>query len=226
MPRMGPKAYAEMGEAVLAAAETADTQLIERRLAAFTRAHRAYVAAQRQVQAVEAQERAARLRMAARITAHRRAIDHLARALIGDGASRISPFEALHPSPPSAIKRRSAAEQVQAIRQLLGTVKRRARLSARTRQTVLNTESAARAVEAAGKSLRSVQIALHDKRRTRDQIGATWKVALAALKHGARAADDDGAPLLHATLFPPVRPRRKRKRTLRSHGSSAMPTSR
>lgn len=226
MPRMGPKAYAEMGAAVLAAAETADTRLIERRLAAFVRAHRAYLAAQRQVQAVEAQERVGRLRLATRITAHGVAIDGLVRALVGDGASRINPFAALHRAPPSAIKRWSAAEQVQAIRELAGTVKRRARLSAGTRQAVLNAESAARAVDAALKSLRRVRNALDDTRRARDQIGATWKSALAALKRGARAAADDGAPHLHATLFRTVRAKRRRKRRPRPSGASTTPASR
>src|SRR5579862_9225543 len=223
MPRMGPKAYAEMGAGVLAKAETADTRLIERRLAAFVRAHRAYLAAQRQVQAVEAQERAGRLRLAARIAAQGIAVDGLGRALVGDGESRINPFAALHRAPPSAIKRWSPDEQVQAIQQIVDSVKRRARLSAHTRQAVLNVESAARAVDAALKSLRRVRNALDDKRRARDQVGATWKAALVALKLGARSAAHDGAPLLHATLFPPVRAKRRRRSC--AHGSSASPAS-
>jgi hypothetical protein len=35
-------------------------------------------------------------------------------------------------------------------------------------------------------------------------LGQGWESALAALRRGARAAADEGAPDLYATLFPPV----------------------
>ena len=38
----------------------------------------------------------------------------------------------------------------------------------------------------------------------RDAVAQGWESALAALRRGTRAAGDEGAPDLHATLFPPV----------------------
>ncbi len=49
-----------------------------------------------------------------------------------------------------------------------------------------------------------LQASVRDARRTRDAVAQGWESALAALKRGARAAADDGAPQLYATLFAPA----------------------
>jgi hypothetical protein len=49
-----------------------------------------------------------------------------------------------------------------------------------------------------------LQDTVRDARRTRDAVAQGWESALAALKRGARAAADEGAPDLYPTLFPPV----------------------
>ena len=46
-----------------------------------------------------------------------------------------------------------------------------------------------------------LRTAAHNAHATRDAVAHKWEAALAALKRGARAAADDGAPTLYATLF-------------------------
>ena len=56
--------------------------------------------------------------------------------------------------------------------------------------------------------------AVREARHTRDAVAQTWATDLAALKRGARAAADDGAPHLYPTLF---------DRPSRTNGKSAKP---
>jgi hypothetical protein len=110
--------------------------------------------------------------------------------------------------------RLAEARKVKAIGRLVAPVQRRTGLSATTLHAARATDKAARAVEAALASLDTRQNALRETRRMRDSIGATWKIALAALKRGARAAADDGAPRLYPTLFGRLGTgTRKRRRT-------------
>ena len=51
--------------------------------------------------------------------------------------------------------------------------------------------------------VQNLQAGIRDARRMRDAIARGWGSAFAALRHEARAAADEGAPELHATLFPP-----------------------
>ena len=58
--------------------------------------------------------------------------------------------------------------------------------------------------------MEKLQTAVRDARHTREAVAQTWANALAGLKRGARAAVDEGAPLLYATLFDrPHRPNGK-----------------
>lgn len=201
MPRMGPGTVEQIGVAVLAAAKTVDTRLVKRRLTTFAGTHRDYMDAQRQVERVQGQLQAARVHLARRVAAQAVAVDGLARALVADRHPRANPFKALDTAAPAALMRLAQAQKVRAIRSLVATVQCCTGLSATTLQAARVADKAARAVEAALASLDTRQNALRKTRRRRDSIGATWKIALAALKRGARAAADDGAPRLHPTLF-------------------------
>jgi hypothetical protein len=62
----------------------------------------------------------------------------------------------------------------------------------------------ARVVEQALAPVANLQESVRDARRMQDAVGQGWESALAALRRGTRAAADEGAPELDATLFPPV----------------------
>jgi len=62
-------------------------------------------------------------------------------------------------------------------------------------------DKAAQAVESALAQEQSLEAAVRHARDARTAIAQTWAAAFDALKRGARAAADDGAPQLYAALF-------------------------
>ena len=194
----------QLGVSVLAAARAVDTRLVEARLASFDRAHRSYVSAQREVDTAESQLRAAQARLAECDVIQDEAVETLARALVGDGKPRANPFEPCGAPPPSALTRLPFAEAAQAVHQLVAAVQRGKGASPVTLEAATAAAEAARTVEEACAPTASLQDTVRDARRMRDAVAQGWESALAALRRGCRAAADDGAPDLYATLFPPV----------------------
>src|SRR2546425_5399662 len=72
----------QIGAGVLSAARAIDTRLVKGRLGRFERAHRAYVAAQRKVDAADSQLRSAQARLAECDAVQDEAVETLARALV------------------------------------------------------------------------------------------------------------------------------------------------
>lgn len=93
------------------------------------------------------------------------------------------------------------ADGLKGLSVLLAAVQRSKTVSKATLQTARDVEKVMRAVEQAQAPIDKLAAALHDARRTRDAVGGNWDAALGALKRGARAAVDDGAPQLYAVLF-------------------------
>ena len=89
----------QIGAGVLSAARAIDTRLVKGRLGRFERAHRAYVAAQRKVDAAESQLRSAQARLAECDAVQDEAVETLARALVADGQPRGNPFDAQSQGP-------------------------------------------------------------------------------------------------------------------------------
>ena len=191
----------QTGTAVLAAARGVDTRLIGARLKSFERAHKLYVDAQRKVGAAEAELRAAQAVLGERDVDQDEAVEALARALVGEGYPRANPFASFDAASPAAIMRLPFGEEVMAIRQLVSAVQRNKQLARPTLNAAQAAEKAARVVDQALTPVAKLETVLKETRHTRDAVGQTWETALAALKRGARAAADDGAPRLYMTLF-------------------------
>lgn len=209
----------ERGALVLAAAGAVDTRLVEPRLRRFEKAHRQYVDAQRRVDAAEAAFDAARVRVRELRAVQGDALETLACALVGDGHHRRNPFTAFGAPSPWTIGRLAASDGVTAIARLVEAVMRQRDASPRSVHAAQAPLEAARAVEQALASLARLEDDARVARATRDAIGVAWDAALAALQSKARAAADDGAPGLYATLFPP--PRRRTRRAAGHHPSPA-----
>ncbi len=205
----------EAGASILAAARMTDTRLVKDRLTAFERVHRAYGEAQRKVDAVEKQLTAAQQRVSQCDAAQDEAVEALARALVGNGQPREKPFAAFGGPSPAAIKHLSLAAEAKTLSALIAALQRNKALSKPTLQTVRDVEKAVRAVAQAHAPIEKLTAALHEARRTRDAIGGNWETALGALKRGARAAADDGAAQLYASLF---------ERPTRTNGKSSKRT--
>jgi hypothetical protein len=194
----------QIGAGVLSAARAIDTRLVKGRLERFERAHRAYVAAQRKVDAAESQLRTAQTRLAECDAVQDEAVETLARALVADGQPRGNPFEAFGAPAPGTLKRLVFAEEAGTVHALVAAVQRSKGVSKATVQAAQAADKAARVVVQALAPVAKLQDTVRDTRRTRDAVAQGWESALAALKRGARAAADEGAPDLYPTLFPPV----------------------
>ena len=72
-------------------------------------------------------------------------------------------------------------------------------------------DKAAIVVEETLAPVAKLQDSVRHARRMRDALGQGWESALAALRRGAHAAADEGAPDLYAALFPPTRATTKSK---------------
>jgi hypothetical protein len=205
MPRLGPGARAEIGVAVLAAAETVVTRLVRERLTAFAAMHERYIEAQRIVAAAEVKLAAAAAVVRRCDAEQDAAADHLARALLLEGQPRANPFRGFGVPSPAVLQRRAAAAEAKAIHKLVAAVRRLPGCAAATLKAADAAASAAGAVEKALAAMLPPAAALHTARLARDAVGQQWNRALAALKLHALAAADDGAPQLHTALFRSVR---------------------
>ena len=189
------------GASILAAARTADTRLIKERIAAFERAQRAYAATQDRVNAAEARLATAQTSLGELDADQDEAVDALARALVADGQSLKNPFGAVSSFTPRQLMGQPVAEEAKAMHQLAAAVQRTKGLSKASLQAAQAADKAAGAVEQQLAQMTKLQDAIRQARHDRDAAAQTWAAQLASLKRGARAAADDGAPGLYATLF-------------------------
>ena len=199
------------GAAILAAAHVADTELVKPRLNGFAAAQRSYVEAQQQLEAADAQLRKAQVQLVLHDTEQDKAVERLARALVAGGQPRNNPFAAFGTPAPSAVKDMPPVAEAKEIHQLVAAVQRTKLVGRAALQAAQAAEQAAQRVEAALRIVGKCQETVGNTRRTRDDIGQIWDTTLAALKRGARAAADEGAPGLYTALF--GRPSRSTKKT-------------
>ncbi len=194
----------QLGLSILAAARTVDTRLVKDRLRKFEQAHRNYVSAQKKVDAAESQLTAVQARLAELDAVQDDAVDALARVLIHDGQPIGNAFSAFGAPGPGTLKRLPFGEEVAAIHELVAAVLRSKGVSEAATKAAQAADKAASVVEEALVPIDTLQDGVREARRMRDAVGQAWESALAALRRGTRAAADEGAPELHATLFPPV----------------------
>jgi hypothetical protein len=193
-----------IGASILSAARAVDTRFVKERLARFEREHQRYAGAQRNVAAIERQLRAARFRLSGCDAVQDDAVEALARALVADGQRRRNPFAAFGALSPSKLSRLPFADEAKAVHRLVTAIRCSKPISKETSKAAQRADKAARAVERAMIPVQNLQASIRDARRMRDAIARGWESAFAGLRRGARAAADDGAPQLHAKLFPPA----------------------
>jgi hypothetical protein len=198
---MSPGNRLETGAIILAAAQVADTALIKPRLTAFTKTHRSYAEAQRDVGAAEDRLRSAQTQLMRGDAVQDEAVEALARVLLAEGQPRANPFVAYGAPTPWGIKRMWCMDEAKAIHNLVAAIQRNKAASEATLQAARAADEAALAVEKAVLSADHMQMALREARLYRNAIGHRWETDLAALKRAVRSAEDDGAPGLHAALF-------------------------
>ena len=109
-----PGARRTVGQSVLSAARVLDTKKVKVRLAAFAKAHAAYVKAADKVVAAEAVRDAAHAAVAAQDVAQDVAVDALVLALVGAGAPRLSPLKGLSNVAPADLKKLGTQKEAKA----------------------------------------------------------------------------------------------------------------
>jgi hypothetical protein len=192
----------QLGTAVLSAAREIDTRFVKDRLQRFTEAHGSYVNAQRKLDGAETALSSAKARLDKLDAVQDHALEVLAKAVANDGQPRRSPFTAFGADSPSVISRLHPGEEAAAIRRLVATVLRQKGVSKATLAAAEAADKAARAVEQAIAQIATLEHDVVAIRQKRDAVGKVWQAAFAALRRGAQAAADDGAPDLYPTLFP------------------------
>jgi hypothetical protein len=198
------------GAAILAAADGVNVRMVQKRLDAFTEAQRTYAKSQRAVEAAEAALRANQGKLDACDVQQDEAVEQLVRALITDGRPRSSPCAAFAMPAPSTIRQLPFADEAQAIHKLAGAVQQDHTISKAAQRAAQAADEAARKMDKALVLIDKLRASVRSARQTRSGAGKTWGLTLAALKRGARAAADDGAPDLYTKLFGlPSRPKKK-----------------
>lgn len=215
---IAPARRLRLGADVLSAAGVVETHLVKERLARFESEHRRYVAAQDDVTTGERQLRAARTRFRATRADLDRSIEDLARALVVDGAPRLNPFAKLGVPSPGQLSRLAVENATKSVDRLVAVLRRARSTSERTSTAIAAVERAMRAIEEAAPDIERIEDELRVARAMRDACGHGWHSAFTALRHGARAAADEGAPRLYAMLFAPPRSKRRSRTPRKARG--------
>jgi hypothetical protein len=208
----GPGARTEVGNAVLASARALEVEALAPRVAAFEKAHAAFLAADAKVsEAEEALARQSR-QVGAADAAQDAAVMKLASALVADGLPRQNPFKPLGFAAPSTLTHLGYGREAELARRLSQAVLGRDGVGKAAADAARSLDAAAREVQKALEPVESLTEARAAAVRLRDTLGFDWEARLAALKLAARAADVDGARGTYAALFGEQRPRAKRRK--------------
>jgi hypothetical protein len=191
----------QQGASLLSAAREVDTRLVKDRLQRFEQVHKSYTSAHRKVAAAEAELEATLAGIEKLDAVQDHAIEMLACTLAKHGQPRRNPFAAFGAPSPSTVARQPFGEEVAIIHRLVATILRTNGVSKETTEAAQAADEAASVVEQALAPIAKLEKTVADARRNRDAIAKVWESALAALRRGARAAADDGAPDLYPTLF-------------------------
>lgn len=207
----------EAGNHVLAAAKTISTKAskgVATRLAAFGKAHAAYVKADAAVKKANDALATRLAKVAEADVIQDDAVEGLAVALVAEGLPRTNPFASFGVPAPSKLKVLGYAKEATTALALCASVRAKKTLTKRETLAALKAlESAAKAVHAALVPVAGAEEARDAATATRNAIELGWETAFAALRRGADAASDDGFTgydVLFGSAKPKVRPAQKK----------------
>lgn len=200
------------GAFVLSAAGVVDTTTVTTSLRRFKQAHRSYAAAHRKVTAVQSTLRAGYRRVTHLRALRDDAVESFARALAAEGHSLAKPFRAFGAPTLSQLARLAIPDAAKIIDKMAKAVIRREGGRPQTAKAAQSALDAVRSLQEGLDAVAKIQEDLRMACLNRDAFEGGWDGAIRALRLAAIAAQDDGAPELHPALFPPLRPRRGRKK--------------
>lgn len=196
-----PGSRRDAGDAVLDAAASVDTKPIAKRLSAFTKDHKAFITADDQAKAATDKLDKALAVIGQKDATLDKCVDEVASAAAGSGLPRANPFKPLgHPSP-SDLKATPQEKEPEAVRKLTADLRKHPGATKQLLDSCTKAEKAASEVDAAFKPIESLEKAQAAAITRRNVVARSWEKSLAALKNGARAADDEGDFGLFEALF-------------------------
>jgi hypothetical protein len=200
----------EAGDHVLEAAASlgdAQTKPVAARLAAFAKQHAGYAKADGVVKKADEALRKAQEKVADADVTQDTTVEGMATALAGEGFPRLNPFKPLGFEAPNAIKSQGYETEAHTVQKLAVKVKAHKPALPLSSKAADAAAKAAKAVEAALKPIAKLTKARTAAMSRRDALEQPWETAFAALKRGARAAEDDGARGLFEALFGTAKPK-------------------
>jgi hypothetical protein len=194
----------ESGDHLLEVAATlgkARTKPVAARLAAFATEHAAYKKADAAVKKADGALRRAQGKVGEADVGQDGAVETLASALVGEGLPRVNPFKPFGLASPNVIKNKGYAAEAGDIQKLCAKVKAHKPALPGSNAAAAVAVKAAKAVLAALKPIERLLKARTTAISRRDALEQPWETAFAAVKRGARAAEDEGAAGLFDALF-------------------------
>jgi hypothetical protein len=207
-----PGTRIDTGDSVISASASVNTKSIAKRLGAFKTAHAAYRAADAQVKKAMDALQKQQAKVAEADVDQDDAVNELATELPRDGLPRVNPFKPFGAPAPSVLCGMGYSDEAQAVLRLEKAVLKRKGLSSGSIAAAKNGAACAKKVLAALAPIAKLEKSRSEAITRRDALAQTWETAFAALKRGARYAEDDGAAGLYAALFDrPAKPSGKKK---------------
>ena len=223
--KSNPSSRIAVGDRVIQGAKSVETRAFQAKLSRFAKAHAAYSAAQRIVEAAEAKLVAAEELVGQTDDVQDDLVKLLAAKMIGDGAPKANPLSLFKLPPPSTLVDVRVEIEVKQTKKLAKQAASWKSAGAATKGVAAKLGKAAAAVESALKKVmpvRKLHVAAIAKR---DALGVEWVTAFTHLKNAVRVAEDDGTRGVFAALFgaPGARPATRAKQTPADGASPAMP---
>ena len=223
--KSNPSSRIAVGDRVIQGAKSVEVRSFQTKLSRFAKAHAAYAAAQRVVEAAEAKLVAAEELVGQTDDVQDELVKLLAAKMIGDGAPKANPLSLFKLPPPSTLVDVRVEIEVKQTKKLAKQAASWKSASGATKAVAAKLGKAAASVESALKKVMPLRKAHVGAIAKRDALGVEWVTAFTHLKNAARVAEDDGARGVFAALFgaPPTRPAPRAKPVATDGASPATP---
>jgi len=206
-----PAGRLQNGAKILAAGQTVDVSVVQKRFDIFATAQMSYTGEHGTVQAAEGLLHDRQTILDQQNLKQDEAVERVAKRLVADGHPRVNPFAAYGVEAPSTMVKLSYGDKAKASHRLVGRMQADSTLSQATHRAMQAGEAAARQMEVDLMPFDKLQAGVRTAREAREAAGTVWDNALRALKRAVRAAADEGAPGLYSALFGYPVPSRKKK---------------
>src|SRR5262249_27689488 len=141
-----------------------------------------------------------------------------------DGLPRMNPFKPFGAPAPAALCKMGYGDEAEKLLELTKAVLKKKGLSSNSMAKARKAGAAAKKVLAEIKPIAKLAKTRASATSAREALEQAWETAFAALKRGARAAEDDGAKGLFAALFERTAAAKAKTKAKKAAKKSAKPS--